>query len=925
MINKVKGISIQGRCFSDNTSLTLYPNTNDRISVIYGKNGSGKSTISMGFYNLTQETPSTDITLKLLDNTDSILNSADYKNNIFVFNEQYIDKNVKIDDDGLGTIVLLGGQVDIQTDIDKHVSLEAERKIEWEKSQERLSEYKTRTNPLSPEYHLDKIRMMLKKPGGWSETDSRIKGHKQNSPVREEILFEICKLKPSDTIENLKKQFEDKKVLLDKISDTTISFPALQCDSIYVEEDFDERVCGLLSQIIEEPVLTEREKLILAAIQNGQQNIIENSKNTFSNESMSYCPYCYQPVQSQYRKELINNINRVLNKDVEDHKAALGAITFPIIDEDYSKYENLNYDLIKRINGQKEKCMVLIDDYKENIKLKIENTYTPILIQPKGFTVAISKFNSLLAELKQEIAEFNDAITRRNKIVLQLTSINKEIAHFDVQDLYRSYLKQDKDLKVQEENVAIALQNYQSESQILSNLQLRKSNVGLAITNINNALEYVFFSKNRLSIELRNEKYYLKSNGKDVLPKNVSLGERNILALCYFFTQMMSNQEINKLYQSEALVIIDDPVSSFDFENRVGILSYIRYQVDCLIKGNQQSKILILTHDLTTAFDLRKAMNEVANSTKGIAQIQPTTSILQELKKAQLLTFKKERNEYEQLLHTIYKYATGEIADCDVIIGNVMRRALEAFSTFNYKKGIEEVSCDKNVLCALGDRSIYFNNLMYRLVLHGESHYAERIYSLRDDTNFYEFISIDEKTRTAKDILCFMYLLNPAHIQSYLQTISHAIENVRQWCNQIKDNSSFSTDISGSPKKRKIRLYEIPLSAGMGNYIDENVPYTEYYTDEHNCDFAIKVSGDSMEPNIPNKSIVLIKKCDSIDVGDIGAFYYDGEVFCKRLSYENNTLFLQSINTKYKPIIISSEKSLKVYGKVVKVELNSDK
>jgi len=56
MIDKIKGISIQGRCFSNDTSLMLYPNANDRISVIYGKNGSGKSTISMGFYNLTQET-----------------------------------------------------------------------------------------------------------------------------------------------------------------------------------------------------------------------------------------------------------------------------------------------------------------------------------------------------------------------------------------------------------------------------------------------------------------------------------------------------------------------------------------------------------------------------------------------------------------------------------------------------------------------------------------------------------------------------------------------------------------------------------------------------------------------------------------------------------------------------------------------------
>ncbi len=920
MIEKIKGIAIQGRCFSNNTTLTLYPNSNDRISVIYGKNGSGKSTISTGFHNLTSESSVFDVDLKLLDDTNSELNSENYKNNVFVFNEQYIDKNVKIEDDGLGTIILLGGQVDLQAEIDKHTMLETQRKNEWENAQEKLTEYQSKNNPLSPEYHLDKIRAVLKKPGGWSETDSKIKGNKLNSAVKDEVLFEICRLKPSDTIENLKKFFEEKKELLDKISDVSLSFSPLPHDRIHIQDDLENIICGLLSRTIDKPVLTEREKLILAAIQGGQQQMVEASKDSFANESTTYCPYCYQSVQSQYKHELLESINRVLNKDVENHKLELAAISFPLIEDNYSQYHGLDSALVNEISSQKEKCLALIDAYKEKIKQKIGNTYNPILITPYGLKAEITTFNALLEKLKEEIAEFNNAISRRNKIIIELATINKEIAHVDVLDLYRSYTKQDKAKKTQEQIVNKTYQDYQTESKILRDLQLKKSNIGLAIANINSALEYVFFSKNRLSIELRNDKYYLKSKGKDVRPKNVSLGERNIVALCYFFTQMMSNQEISKLYQSEAFVVIDDPVSSFDFENRVGILSYIRYQVDCLIKGNQQSKILILTHDLTTAFDLRKAMDEVASSTKGIAQIKKTSSILQELKNNQLILFVWERNEYEQLLKTIYKYANDEITDCDVTIGNVMRRALEAFSTFNYRKGIEDVSCDKNVLSILGDRSVYFNNLMYRLVLHGESHYAERVYSLRDDTNFYKFVSDEEKKRTAKDILCFMYLLNPAHIQAYLQTIPNAIENIKQWCAQVKDNSTFSINTTSSSKKRKIRLYAFPLSAGRGNDIDDSVPYTEYYTDNLNCDFALKVIGDSMEPNIPNESVVLVKKCDCVDAGEIGAFYYDGEVYCKRLLCKDDNSYLESINTKYTPIKILPENTLKVYGKIIGVE-----
>lgn len=920
MVDKIKSIMVRGRCFLSDTTLALFPNSNDRISVIYGKNGSGKSTIAMGISNLVLGSPDPDITIRLLDDSGDQLNPDEYKSNIFVFNEQYIDRNVKIDDDGLGTIILLGGQVDLQADIDKHIIAEAQRKKEWERLREKLNEYQEKSNPLSPEYHLDKIRALLKRPGGWSETDSKIKGNKHNSAVKDDILYEICMLKPTSSIDKLKSIYDEKKELLDKISDDAISFPPLRCSQVYMEENYEDKVCDLLSTIIKRAVLTEREKLILSTIQNGQQGMVESSKKTFDNDSTTYCPYCYQPVNLQYKKDLLISINRVLNKEVESHKVELASIQFPTFEEDYSKYEGLDSALVKQIYDQKEKCLKLICDYQKSIEQKIGNTYTPILIGTNGLYQAIASFNILLKKLEDKIFEFNSAITKRKKLITDLVAINKEIAHFDVRDLYCSYIRQTKAKKAQEEKVEKAYGDYLFESRLLGDLLLQKSNTRLAISNINNALEYVFFSKERLSIELRNDKYYLKSNGKDVLPKNVSLGERNIIALCYFFTQMMANQEVSKLYQNETFIVIDDPVSSFDFENRVGILSYIRYQVDCLVKGNQQSKILILTHDLTTAFDLRKAMEEVSSSTKGIAQLHKTTSILQELKGSQLFTFRKERSEYAQMLQTIYQYANDEISDCDVIIGNIMRRTLEAFSTFNYRKSIEDVSCDKNVLSVLGNRSVYFNNLMYRLVLHGESHYEERVYSLRDDTNFYRFVSDNEKKRTAKDILCFMYLLNPAHVQSYLRVIKNANQNITMWCAQIKDNTSFSLDVIETSPKYKIKLFDCPLSAGIGNAIEDNVQYNDYYTEHQDCDFALKISGDSMEPEIVDNSIVLIKACENIENGQIGAFYYDGEVYCKRLVSKQGIFYLESVNTKYEPIIIHSDRVFKIYGKVIGVE-----
>lgn len=105
-----------------------------------------------------------------------------------------------------------------------------------------------------------------------------------------------------------------------------------------------------------------------------------------------------------------------------------------------------------------------------------------------------------------------------------------------------------------------------------------------------------------------------------------------------------------------------------------------------------------------------------------------------------------------------------------------MRRALGAFSAFIYGIGIADVSFDPKVIKSLGNYSRHFENLMYRLMLHGESHFVNRVYVLQDDLSFNHFVSEEEKRRTCKEVLCFMYCLNPDHIESHIPDAPHEIQ-----------------------------------------------------------------------------------------------------------------------------------------------------
>ena len=310
---------------------------------------------------------------------------------------------------------------------------------------------------------------------------------------------------------------------------------------------------------------------------------------------------------------------------------------------------------------------------------------------------------------------------------------------------------------------------------------------------------------------------------------------------------------MSKRYEQEQLVVIDDPVSSFDFENKIGIVSLLRREIKKIIWGNNNSKVLVLTHDLSTMFDVKKAFDEIGEAAKADASVSKASSSWLELSGGVLQQFTRTRSEYAQLMDEVYRFAAGD-ASLEISVGNKMRRILEAFSTFCYRKSIEDVSCDTQILSQLGSYADYFENRMYRLVLHGESHFEEQIYNFHDSLDFYEFFSIDEKKQTARDILCFMFLLNKQHVKAYLP---RAERNLNQWCMEIKTSPSVAKQVregittNVADDKKKVILYDLPLAAGCGiNMFEDKQLGEEIEVSVENCDFALRITGDSMEPKI---------------------------------------------------------------------------
>ena len=116
--------------------------------------------------------------------------------------------------------------------------------------------------------------------------------------------------------------------------------------------------------------------------------------------------------------------------------------------------------------------------------------------------------------------------------------------------------------------------------------------------------------------------------------------------------------------------------------------------------------------------------------------------------------------------------------------------------------------------------------------------------------------------------------------------------------------------------KRSISLYELPVSAGAGVYLDDSraepirIPQGEATAD---ADYALRISGDSMEPKYHNGDVILVQITDSVEVGELGIFLLDGCGFFK--VYDGSRLL--SLNPKYSPILLRDFADVQCKGRVV--------
>lgn len=115
-----------------------------------------------------------------------------------------------------------------------------------------------------------------------------------------------------------------------------------------------------------------------------------------------------------------------------------------------------------------------------------------------------------------------------------------------------------------------------------------------------------------------------------------------------------------------------------------------------------------------------------------------------------------------------------------------------------------------------------------------------------------------------------------------------------------------------------IEYYSLPVSAGTGVYLDgceKDMLEVEETVLTNEANFALRVSGNSMEPVYHDGDMVLIASQPTVEVGEIGIFIVNGEGYVKKFGGDK----LISLNPDYDDIMLNEDDSFYCKGKVIGV------
>lgn len=654
----------------------------------------------------------------------------------------------------------------------------------------------------------------------------------------------------------------------------------------FIQSSVKEYICNILNQTPVNNTIDALKKD--AAI----SNWVEQGLSLHDEKSSSICLFCGNMVSDNRFEELRNHFNKSYKElsDKIDNAIKLLYDKYqqfesvkPGLPNPGLLYEEFQQQYQKQTAEATSLCdhyMAIISKIIDVLKAKkadmINDALTAefvALVDQLSFDYTIfGSITQTFAEHNKKTQEFQKSIERAQKAIELhlLSSFADEIIDFE-----KKIEGKKKDLDDQ----AAVLEQQKKRIAILDQ-DVRNSQI--PADEINRDIAFIM-GRAELEFENTDQGYRITRKGKRA--KNLSKGKENAVALIYFFNTLR-DMNVNA---ANIIVVLDDPISSFDSNFYYNAISYIRE------KTLNVGQTFIFTHKFALLKDFSMMFKERTNRYT-IQRVLDAPRIKDEDN-----LIGQYHDEYAYLFKKIYDFVKTPPEDTSDYLQypNIARRVLEGFLTF--KLPSSSTLMDKVIELEQGRNSAAGRAVMRLLNNHSHLRVISSI-DLADD--------IDSIT-ILPDILNHLMEFIKFHDKRHYDTLARL-------CDSNYNADGDAVKVIRFPK-REIKFFTMTASAGPGDFLDNDPTATTLEVTNHECTFAVKISGDSMEPDVHDGDIVLVKSCEEVPNSHKGIVWYKGVCYCKKLVRTDSGLLLVSLNPGYKPIPVVSVDEYHLFGEVVEI------
>ena len=300
----------------------------------------------------------------------------------------------------------------------------------------------------------------------------------------------------------------------------------------------------------------------------------------------------------------------------------------------------------------------------------------------KAFNNAMAAISASVGKHNHKSANFKEE-TDKAKKQLELHYATTEIKDFGYHDKKSEVAKR----ATANNTLKTTINNRNIE---IRTLEESLSNEGLGADQFNESL-HKFLGRSELTLHFNPVKkgYELLRNDSDLVEGNLSEGEKTAIAFVYFITKLKEND--NKM--EDTIVVVDDPVSSFDSNHLFHAYSFLRSNCDTA------KQLFVFTHNFTY-FKLirdwfeginrnRRRRNPPKDQNAFFYTIEASTAIPRHS------TFKDAdsslvnyNSEYHYIFSRLHAYRDSPALSRDeaFLTANLARKLLESFFSFKFPK-----------------------------------------------------------------------------------------------------------------------------------------------------------------------------------------------------------------------------------------------